>query len=422
INRGISGVVRKCTEKVTGKKYAVKIVDLIGQKENDREVLEESTLREISILRMLANHPHIIELHDAFVGKTHILLVLELLVSKELFDILTEVVTFSETRTRVIMKQLLEAVEFIHSKTIAHRDIKAENILVDDNNNIKLSDFGFASTLKHDNEFTDLCGTFEYLSPELLKSQLYDNYQGYGRSVDMWACGTLMYTLLQGSSPFWAPERAQILKNILAAKYSFSNPRWNDYSYNAKDLVIRLLTVDPEVRLTAKEALKHPFFGLTQYQALSDVIMIILVSFLLLLLLLFLCAMLLCFLRLIPHAIIPVYQVSTDPYSVRSFRRLIDSGAFKIYGHWVNRDPTQSRDLLFENNRKMTARQYVVVCWCCLLVGVVCWCCLCCGCVGVVVACCCCGCLCVLVLLLLLFLMLIWMMWHDMWMKLINLQ
>lgn len=178
LGTGASGVVRKCIERSTEKQFAVKIIDLVGvENESDKTCLEESTLREISILKQMERHPNIVELHDTFVGTTHILLVFELC-KKELFDVLMEVVTLPETRTRHIMKQLFTAIEFLHSNKIVHRDIKAENILIDDHHNIKLSDFGFASVVEHDEQLTDLCGTFEYLSPEIMKNQLTSDYPG----------------------------------------------------------------------------------------------------------------------------------------------------------------------------------------------------------------------------------------------------
>jgi len=158
LGRGVSSTVRRCVEKETGREYACKIMDISGDpSENDGPQLKESTLREISVLRRVAGHPYIIELHDVFESETFIFLVFELCRNGELFDYLTNVVTLSEKKTKYIMKQLLEALQHVHRMNIAHRDIKPENILLDDNLNVKLTDFGFAMALHQDEKLFGRC-------------------------------------------------------------------------------------------------------------------------------------------------------------------------------------------------------------------------------------------------------------------------
>lgn len=355
LGKGVSGVVHGCKERESGRMFAVKIVDLVDEEEG----LEESTISEVTILQQLTSHPYIIDLHESFISSTHILLVMELC-TKELFDVMTEVVRLSEIRTRQIMRQLLTAIEFMHSKKIAHRDIKAENILIDSQNNIKLTDFGFACKFNEDNLFSDLCGTFEYLSPELVRNQLCEDHPGFGKSIDIWACGILMYTLLQGSSPFWAPEKGQVLRNIISGKLVFSHPIWNDYSGLAKDLISNLLKVDCKERLTATQSLQHPFFTTFFSPTLSSTLSPTLTPQFLVhsksprvrLKGVFLAVLTSVFLRrsIIPTVCVSQQQATDDPYTASPLRRLIDYGAFKIYGHWVNRDCNQSREVLFQNS------------------------------------------------------------------------
>jgi phosphorylase kinase gamma subunit len=114
---------------------------------------------------------------------------------------------------------------------------KPENILLDKNMNVKLSDFGFAVKLDNDQRLSDLCGTPGYLAPETLNCSMYEGMPGYGCEVDMWACGVILYTLLSGSPPFWHRRQMIMLRMIMEGKYSFSSPEWDDISENAKELV-----------------------------------------------------------------------------------------------------------------------------------------------------------------------------------------
>lgn len=346
IGRGISSVVRKCTEKNTGKEFAVKIIDISGERTDNyqAELTKRDTIREINILRMCTGHEHIIELHDAFETPTFIFLVFELCKQGELFDYLTQVVTLSEKRTRIIMKQLLTAVEYLHSKNIVHRDLKPENILLDDNLNVKVSDFGFATVLAPNDELTELCGTPGYLAPEVLAVSMYDNVPGYRHEVDMWACGVIMYTLLCGAPPFWHRKQMQMLRMIMQGNYKFGSPEWDDISSSAKDLISKLLVVDPRKRMRAAECLQHPFFkreltpekrflAKRHFKAAVRC-----VNF---------------FYRLKYYYKNPP-PVSTDilrtnPYSVKFCRKLIDGCAFRMYGHWVKRADNQNRAALFEH-------------------------------------------------------------------------
>ncbi|ALC49019.1 PhKgamma [Drosophila busckii] len=264
LGRGISSTVRRCIEKETGKEFAAKIIDLGATTEagetNPYHMLE-ATRQEISILRQVMGHPYIIDLQDVFESDAFVFLVFELCPKGELFDYLTSVVTLSEKKTRTIMRQIFEGVEYIHAKNIVHRDLKPENILLDENHNVKITDFGFARQLHEGEKLTDLCGTPGYLAPETLKCNMFEGSPGYSQEVDIWACGVVMFTLLVGCPPFWHRKQMVMLRNIMEGKYSFTSPEWADISEDPKDLIRKCLVVDPAQRITVKEVLRHPFFN-----------------------------------------------------------------------------------------------------------------------------------------------------------------
>ncbi|KAM7147403.1 phosphorylase b kinase gamma catalytic chain, liver/testis isoform 3-T3 [Molossus nigricans] len=263
----------------------------------------------------------------------------------ELFDYLTEKVALSEKETRSIMRSLLEAVSFLHANNIVHRDLKPENILLDDNMQIRLSDFGFSCHLEPGEKLRDLCGTPGYLAPEILKCSMDETHPGYGKEVDLWACGVILFTLLAGSPPFWHRRQILMLRMIMEGQYQFNSPEWDDRSNTVKDLISRLLQVDPEERLTAQQALQHPFFercegsqrwNLTPRQRFRVAVWTVLAAGRV---------------ALSIHHARPLTKSALlrDPYALRPVRRLIDSCAFRLYGHWVKKGEQQNRAALFQH-------------------------------------------------------------------------
>ncbi|KAK8731710.1 hypothetical protein OTU49_007436 [Cherax quadricarinatus] len=345
LGRGGCSVVRRCIEKETGQQFAAKIIDL---SDSSDEGVYEATIREIEVLRMVAGHPYIIELHDVFESSTFIFLVFELCEHGELFDHLTTVVTLSEKKTKLIMRQLFEALAHVHGKGIVHRDLKPENILLDDNYNIKLTDFGFAKVLVPGETLTELCGTPGYLAPELLRCNMMEGAPGYAHQVDLWACGVIMYTLLVGCPPFWHRKQMVMLRNIMEGKYSFQSPEWEDITDAPKDLISKLLVLDPARRITVQEALTHDFFQILQYKGrpfnakkmfqfgIMCVRAVIRIQRL----------------RFTPE---PVSLAITrvDPYRIKALRKVIDNCAFRVYGHWVKKGEGQDRAALFQNCPKL---------------------------------------------------------------------
>lgn len=347
LGRGISSVVRRCIDKESGKEYAAKIIDIGAADANDPMQMLDATRQEINILRQVMGHPYIIELQDVFESDAFIFLVFELCRHGELFDYLTSVVTLSEKKTRYIMRQIFEGVDYIHSRNIVHRDLKPENILLDDSLNVKITDFGFARHLADGAKLYDLCGTPGYLAPETLKCNMFEDAGGYSKEVDIWACGVIMFTLLVGCPPFWHRKQMIMLRNIMEGKYSFMSPEWSDISEDPKDLIRKCLVVDPEKRINVRECLKHPFFNTvlrrqSQFNARKKFQFAIL------------CVRAMIRiqrLRFTPEAL-DFEEAMRDPYRVKVLRKVIDACAFRVYGHWVKKGEGQNRAALFENQAK----------------------------------------------------------------------
>ncbi|XP_018339025.1 PREDICTED: phosphorylase b kinase gamma catalytic chain, skeletal muscle/heart isoform isoform X2 [Trachymyrmex septentrionalis] len=355
LGRGISSTVRRCIEKETGMEYAAKIIDISNETNEDMHTMKDATLQEVQILRRVAGHPYIIELHDVFESSTFIFLIFELCKNGELFDYLTSVVTLSEKKTRYIMRQVFEGIQHVHNQGIVHRDLKPENILLDDNLNVKITDFGFAKIWKHGDKLEDLCGTPGYLAPEVLKCNMFENTDGYGYEVDIWACGVIMFTLLVGCPPFWHRKQMVMLRNIMEGKYSFTSPEWADITEAPKDLIRKLLVVDPKRRISIKDALEHSFFHTVELKAKSFnarkrfQLAIICVR----------AVIRIKRLHITPEPL-STHVACTDPYRIKILRKVIDGCAFRVYGHWVKKGEGQNRAALFENTPKTELKHLYV--------------------------------------------------------------
>ncbi|KAM5237575.1 death-associated protein kinase 3 [Ctenodactylus gundi] len=254
LGSGQFAIVRKCRQKGTGKEYAAKFIKKRRLSSSRRGVSREEIEREVSILREI-RHPNIIALHDVFENKTDVVLILELVAGGELFDFLAEKESLTEDEATQFLKQILDGVHYLHSKRIAHFDLKPENIMLLDKNaanpRIKLIDFGIAHKIEAGNEFKNIFGTPEFVAPEIV------NYEPLGLEADMWSIGVITYILLSGASPFLGETKQETLTNISAVNYAFDEEYFSSTSELAKDFIRRLLVKDPKRRMTIAQSLEH---------------------------------------------------------------------------------------------------------------------------------------------------------------------
>ncbi|XP_021509343.1 myosin light chain kinase family member 4 [Meriones unguiculatus] len=248
---GRFGQVHKCEEKATGLKLAAKIIKTRGVKDKD------DVKNEISVMNQL-DHVNLIQLYDAFESKHDIVLVMEYVEGGELFDrIIDENCNLTELDTIVFMKQICEGIRYMHQNYILHLDLKPENILCvnRDAKQIKIIDFGLARRYKPREKLKVNFGTPEFLAPEVV------NYDFVSFPTDMWSVGVITYMLLSGLSPFLGDNDAETLTNILACRWDLEDEEFQDVSEEAKEFISKLLIKEKSWRISASEALKHPWLS-----------------------------------------------------------------------------------------------------------------------------------------------------------------
>jgi len=249
IGQGGFSVVYRAKRIKDGAIFAIKKIT------KDEEGVDIELLkREIYIMKKV-DHPNILKLYEVYEDDEFFWLVLELVEGLELFDKIVDRGNYSEKDAANIVKQIVEAVKYLHEHEIVHRDLKPENLLSageGENEVVKVADFGFAKNFGEEKLITS-CGSPGYVAPEVLTEDTYTN------AVDMWSVGVIIYILLSGYPPFYDDAPPKIFKKITEAKYDFNDPAWEHVSDLAKDLIRKLLVRDPEERLTAAECLKHPW-------------------------------------------------------------------------------------------------------------------------------------------------------------------
>ena len=217
-----------------------------------REGLMQQIKREISVMS-LVRHPNIVELKEVMATKGKIFFVMEYVKGGELFAKVAKG-KLKEELARKYFQQLVSAIDFCHSRGVSHRDLKPENLLLDDNEDLKVSDFGLSALpeqLWNDGLLHTQCGTPAYVAPEVLRKKGYD-----GAKADIWSCGVILFVLLSGYLPFQAENVMKMYRKVFKAEYEF--PPW--FSTDAKQLISKLLVSDPEKRISIPEIMQNPWF------------------------------------------------------------------------------------------------------------------------------------------------------------------
>ncbi|XP_064640846.1 calcium/calmodulin-dependent protein kinase type II delta 1 chain-like isoform X16 [Lineus longissimus] len=252
LGKGAFSIVKRCIKIANGQEYAAKIINTRKLSARDHQKLE----REARICWLL-KHPNIVRLHDSIQDEGYHYLVFDLVTGGELFEDIVAREFYSEADASHCMQQILESVNYCHQHHVVHRDLKPENLLLASKSKgaaVKLADFGLAIEVTGEQQaWFGFAGTPGYLSPEVLKKD------PYGKPVDIWACGVILYILLVGYPPFWDEDQHRLYAQIKQGAYEYPSPEWDTVTSEAKNLINSMLTTHPAKRITAADALKHPW-------------------------------------------------------------------------------------------------------------------------------------------------------------------
>jgi len=248
LGSGAFSTVRLGTHNASGEQFAIKIID----KKNVKQDLHRLAI-EMDVLKSVC-HPNIIELKEIFETDETLYIVTEVVSGGELFDRIVEKGSYSEKDAAMLIRKLIEALDYLHDKNIVHRDLKPENLLLKSKNEdteVKLADFGLSKVLGNEVLMQTACGTPGYVAPEILKAE------GYGKGVDLWSVGVITYILLCGFPPFYNENVPALFESIINAEFDYPDEYWSHISDDAIDFIDNLLVADPSKRMDAKAALQH---------------------------------------------------------------------------------------------------------------------------------------------------------------------
>lgn len=252
LGRGQFGITYLCTEKSTGQTYACKSIlkrKLLSK--GDRDDMK----REIQIMQHLSGQPNIVEFRGAYEDRYSVHVVMELCAGGELFDRILAKGHYTERAAASICRAIVNVVHICHFMGVMHRDLKPENFLLaskDEGAMLKATDFGLSVFIEEGKVYRDIVGSAYYVAPEVL-------HRRYGKEIDIWSAGVILYILLSGVPPFWAETEKGIFNAILQGEIDFVSDPWPSISDSAKDLIRKMLTQDPKKRVTSAQVLEHPW-------------------------------------------------------------------------------------------------------------------------------------------------------------------
>ncbi|KAK3805694.1 MAG: kinase-like domain-containing protein [Linnemannia elongata] len=254
LGKGSSGCVKLARHRRTNEQVAIKIISKASLA--NRAAVNRGIEREIAIMKLI-NHPHVIRLYDVYETEKELFLIMEYVSGGELFEYLVNKGRLDEPEALRFFQQIIVGLAFCHKRKICHRDLKPENLLLDHRRNVKIADFGMASLQKSGRLLETSCGSPHYASPEVVTGMKYD-----GSSSDIWSCGIILYALLTGHLPFDDENIRQLLSKVKAGKFYMPT----DISASARDLISRMLTVNPRRRITMQGVMMHPWFTLVNLE------------------------------------------------------------------------------------------------------------------------------------------------------------
>jgi len=264
LGEGTFGKVKKALNTETQEWVAIKVLD---KEKIQKQNMGTQVKKEISIMKMV-RHVHVVSLKEVLASRTKIFIVLELVTGGELFDKIVAEGKFNETVARKYFQQLVAGTAYCHKQGVCHRDLKPENLLLDEHENLKISDFGLSSLYEQAAGETDrrallhtTCGTPNYVAPEVLADRGYD-----GAMADTWSIGVILFVFLAGFLPFDEATMSALFKKIQKAEFTY--PSW--FTDDVKDLISKILVVDPKQRWTIPQIRQHPWWKKDGPYALDD--------------------------------------------------------------------------------------------------------------------------------------------------------
>lgn len=253
LGTGSFATVKSAVNKTSGETWAIKCIDKASLAPDDEEALKV----EVKVLEMV-KHTNIVHLKEVFDCSKTFYMVMEEMKGGELFDRIVEKEKYTEGEAAQVVVTLAKALKYCHGLGVVHRDLKPENLLYAtsaEDSEIKIADFGLAKLLNGESMMQTACGTPGYVAPEILEGKVYDE------AVDIWSLGVIAYILLCGFPPFYDENNAALFTAIKSGSFDYPSPYWDSVSNNAKDLINKMLIVDPKKRLTANDVINHPWIS-----------------------------------------------------------------------------------------------------------------------------------------------------------------